>query len=362
MLHRYVREHHLADGVIVGPDSGLRFNYRIGRFVKSYARMIPWHDDHCYLQAQGYWALANWRLEELDDTAGGADLAVAAADGSIERQRADGAWDYANPEWRGRVANAEGSWASLGLLETFRRTGDHRYLQAALRWHAYLEEHIGWRPAPGGEAVNYFGDRPGPPVPNNSALVLRLLAEFADATGDDGFLKRADAMLTFIQAAQRPSGELPYQVALGGEPVRLEHFQCYQYNAFQALDLGRFEQLTNDARVVPIVAGIERFLTTGVARQGTVPYACDTPHPSVTYHLAAVTAALAAGARKRSDGCAEACAVTREQLLGLQRDDGSFPHSRHDYGILSDRRSYPRNLAMILLHLLDIDVPAPVRR
>jgi hypothetical protein len=42
-------------------------------------------------------------------------------------------------------------------------------------------------------------------------------------------------------------------------------------------------------------------------------------------------------------------------LVARQREDGSFPHSRADYRILSDRRSYPRNLAMILVHLLAAD-------
>jgi hypothetical protein len=35
-----------------------------------------------------------------------------------------------------------------------------------------------------------------------------------------------------------------------------------------------------------------------------------------------------------------------------QRSDGGFPFSARDYGFLSDHRSYPRNQAMILLHLL----------
>ena len=39
-------------------------------------------------------------------------------------------------------------------------------------------------------------------------------------------------------------------------------------------------------------------------------------------------------------------------VLALQRRDGSFPHSRGDYRLLSDERAYPRYLAMILLHLL----------
>ena len=36
----------------------------------------------------------------------------------------------------------------------------------------------------------------------------------------------------------------------------------------------------------------------------------------------------------------------------LQRKNGSFPHSRGDYWLLRDSRSYPRYLSMILYHLL----------
>jgi hypothetical protein len=39
-------------------------------------------------------------------------------------------------------------------------------------------------------------------------------------------------------------------------------------------------------------------------------------------------------------------------VLSRQRGNGSFPHSHGDYRVLSDRRSYPRYLAMILYHLL----------
>lgn len=39
-------------------------------------------------------------------------------------------------------------------------------------------------------------------------------------------------------------------------------------------------------------------------------------------------------------------------LLRQQRGDGSFPHSQRDYGVLSDRRPYPRYLAMMVFHLV----------
>src|SRR2546429_6538539 len=50
-----------------------------------------------------------------------------------------------------------------------------------------------------------------------------------------------------------------------------------------------------------------------------------------------------------------------DYLLGLQRPDGGFDFSRGDYYFFKDRRSYPRNLAMILYHLLPV-APVRVRR
>jgi hypothetical protein len=42
-----------------------------------------------------------------------------------------------------------------------------------------------------------------------------------------------------------------------------------------------------------------------------------------------------------------------QHVLSYQRADGGFQfHSRANYGLLTDRRSYPRYLAMILNHLL----------
>ena len=67
-LHRYLVRRHWREGRLIGPDSGVRFNYRVGRFAKGYLSFIPWRDDLYYLQAQGYWMLANWRLADFDGT------------------------------------------------------------------------------------------------------------------------------------------------------------------------------------------------------------------------------------------------------------------------------------------------------
>jgi hypothetical protein len=356
-LHRLLADRHCRGDGLVGPDPGIRLNYRVGRFVKSYLRGVPWRDDLYYVQAQAYWTLANWRLSDLTGDDDARDLAIACARGVLVRQRADGGWDYPNPEWRGRVANAEGSWAAIGLAETYRHTGDRAFADGALRWHRFLDKEVGYVAADGGLAVNYFAGRTGPPVPNNSAFVLRLLAELADALHDERLLAPAPALIGFLGAAQRPSGELPYQIGVDGGAVR-PHFQCPQYNAFQCLDLIRYRTLTADDHVTPIIERLLDFLRGAVEPDGEIPYACDRRFPRVTYHKSVTAAALKEGARLGADGCDEAADRIIRALLPLQRQDGGFPHSFRDYGVLSDRRSYPRALAMILDHLLVFD-PRP---
>ena len=331
---------------------GIRLNYRVGRFVKSYASALPWRDDLYYQQTQAYWVLANWRLQDLTGDERFGRLACAATDGVLARQRPDGAWEYPNPEWRGRVATTEGTWAAVALLATGRRTGGEAYLEGALTWHRFLEEEIGYETVPGGLAFRYFADRQGASVPNNSADVLRLLAELADVTGEDRYLERAEGLLGFLAAVQRPDGELPYQVSSDGSPVRLPHFQCPQYNAFECLDLLRFRELTGDRRADPLIAGMLGLLRNKVGEDGRVPYACHRQHPRVTYHLGAVAAALQEGVRWGEEACAEPAVRALPRLVALQRADGTFPHSRQDYGFLRDDRAYPRTLAMILFHLL----------
>ena len=48
--HSYLVAAHWRDGALVGPDSGVRINYRVGRFVKGYLDAVPWHDAYAYVQ------------------------------------------------------------------------------------------------------------------------------------------------------------------------------------------------------------------------------------------------------------------------------------------------------------------------
>src|SRR5438094_733949 len=147
-LHDYLVAHHWRDDALVGPDPGVRFNYRIYRFAKSALRAVPWQDDLYYLQGQGYWVLANWRLAAL--------------------------------------------------------------------------------------------------------------------TGDTSYLDRCAGLINFMRAVQKPSGEFPYAVEGEDGGAYKGHFQCYQYNAFQCLDLMRYHDLTNDAAALPLIDDALDFLRSGI--------------------------------------------------------------------------------------------------
>lgn len=351
-LHQFLLARHWNAQALVGPDPGIRFNARIGRFIKSYLPRRSWNDELCYLQAQGYWVLANWRLFAQMHDKVYRDIAVRCSEYMLTQQRNDGAWDYPNPEWRGRVATVEGIWGSLGLLETYRRTADAIFLSGALRWHKFLVERIGFQRMADELAINYFAGRDGGRVPNNSTDMLQFLAEIADVTGDQGYLQPCGGLLTFIRYVQKTTGEFPYIVEgiAGGKPR--PHFQCYQYNAFQCLGLMRYHELTGDPTPLPIIAGVLRFLRTGLAEDGHAFYQCGEQHRAVTYHAAALGAAFTKAGQLGIHSYDDLSDRAFSYVLRMQQPDGGCIFSRRDYHLLSDRRSYPRNLAMILYHLL----------
>jgi hypothetical protein len=348
-LHAYLAEHHWDGRVLVGPDPGVRLNWRLGRFAKSYLAGLPWRDDLVYLQAQGYWILGNWQLHGLTGDERYRRLALECADGVLARQRPDGCWEYPNPEWRGKIATVEGDWAAIGLLETHRRSGSAEALGGARSWHRFLQDRVGFQHGDGWTAINYFADDRQLLVPNNSVLTLRTLAELARATGDDAVLGPCGGMLAFLANVQEASGELPYR--LGARERR--HFLCYQYNAFQLLDLQRYHWTTGDEAALPILQGLARFLAGGVGSDGAAACACGSAEPEVVYYAAALAAALGAADALGLGPYRSAAERAYDWVLSHQRPDGGFAFfSRRNYRILADRRSYPRYLAMILHHLL----------
>ncbi len=351
-LHESLAAHHWDGETLTGPDPGIRFNYRVGRFVKSMLPQINWGDRYYYLQAQGYWILANWRLYRLTGEERYRQIAIQCSDAMIARQRPDGGWDYPNPEWKGRTATAEGTWGAIGLLETFRASGEQRYLNSAGRWYAYMVDEVGFQQIGDELAVNYFAGRGSARVPNNSAFALRFLAELAGLRKDRSYLSYADGLLAFLQRAQKPSGEFPYSLGLSAADPGRPHFQCYQYNAFECLDLIRYYELTGDERVVSTIGKVVDFLVGGVADDGHLHYDCGNTHREVTYHAAAAAAAFWKAAQVGFSACRDLAERGYAYVLSRQLPDGRYSYSRQDYRVLSDQRSYPRYLAMILYHLL----------
>ncbi|MBV9544263.1 MAG: hypothetical protein JOY61_07780, partial [Chloroflexi bacterium] len=335
-LHAYLCLHHWDGRALTGPDGGVRFNYRVGRFIKSYLDFLPWRDAYYYLQAQGYWVLANWRLLDATGQRRFEDCAIAASRTMLERQRPDGAWDYPEPEWAGRIATAEGTWAAMGLLETYRRTGDRVYADGARNWNEFLQHRVGYSPALGGLAVNYFAVRPGAAVPNNSAFVLRFLSDFALATRDATSLGACEGLVHFLAAAQLPSGELPYSVSHNDKRDGTVHFQCFQYNAFECIDLISYFETSGDRTVLPIASRLLEYLRHGMDRSGRPYYNCRQQRRAVVYHAGAIAAALSAGMRLGIIESDDSPRRAYAWLLGKQRHDGGFPTSFNDYGVLSD--------------------------
>jgi hypothetical protein len=169
--------------------------------------------------------------------------------------------------------------------------------------------------------------------------------------------------LEFLRQVQLPSGEFPYAVGGVDNPTFFrQHLQCYQYHAFQSLDLIDYYETTGDERVKPLIEKALSFVREGVAPEGYAYYDCGKPTRRVVYHAAALGAALTKGAQIGilGNGSAGNDTVDYQALaersyayvLAAQQPDGGFRHSKGDYGLLEDRRSYPRYLSMILLHLL----------
>lgn len=354
-LHRYLSREYGASGALVGPDPGVRFNYRLWRFLKSATRWYPWRDERCFMQTQGYWVLANWRMAAAGHPTA-ASLATACCEQIMAAQRADGAWVFPDPEWRDRVTTVEGLWASFALMETYQQTGESRWLEPVLVWDRFFKEQIGFQSYRTGLAVNYFAGRVDSLVPNNSFSAIRYLARLDHVMGREENRETIDRLFCFLQLTQQSSGEFPYEL----NNPRMQHFQCFQYHGFLLLDMLDYFAVTEDERALPIMQGLARFLVTGVTASGDVLYQCGVTHRHVNYHAAVTMAALQQFWLRCPAACDNALAeqiqsvVPRieRQLEGRQRADGSLPHSRGDYQVLSDQRSYPRYLAMMLLHFL----------
>ena len=348
-LHAYLVERHYHAGLLRGPDAGVRFNLRAWRFLKSAFSFLPWHDDYVFIQTQGYWILANWMLFEATGEARWRGVALESAEATLRLQRPDGAWAYPLPERRHLVATVEGNWGAIGLLASYAREPEQRFLEGAARWYDYLVGRIGFQQHDAGKAINYF-DKPRGKVPNNSVEAAWVFARLWRASGDKHYLEHVGGMADFVKSVQLGTGELPYVVESSYE-TRREHYLCYQYNAFQFLKLAWLERLKPSESVAAVLPGLAKFLATGVTDSGACAEDCFSRSVEVDYYTAALAAALEEAARLNlvdSDLSRRAY----DRVAARQKGDGSFNYSEGDYGFLRDTRSYPRPMAMTLFHML----------
>lgn len=351
-LHGYLLKEHWNGKAVVGPDSGVRFNARIGRFIKSYLDFLPWRDDYIYLQGQGYWILSNWVMADLVSNERCKEIALTCSRYVLATQRPEGYWEYPNPEWAGRIATLEGNFATLGLLESYCRTREESLLLGAQNWARFLVDRVGWQGHGGLFAVNYFANVTGALVPNNTTVTLWVLAKLAEATNDDRYLTPCGGMVAWLRHVQLATGELPYAVGTTQRKGRC-HYLCYQYNAFEFLDLAQYYGTTRDPEVWPVLAKLAVFLSKGLCDSGAARHDCHRDEPEVPYYTAAMAAALSQATAMGLASHRSLADRAYARLLSQQGPDGGIEFfSRGDYGLLTDRRSYPRNLSMILYHLL----------
>lgn len=349
-LHRCLCESVTEDGKLIGPDQGVRFNRRVWRFVKSYLGTACHSDNRCYLQAQGYWVLGNWLLYDLMHAPELPTLAIQCARAIRKGQNHTGGWSYPDPEWAGRVATVEVIWGALGMLASCERSFDADLLMGTLKAYELLTESIGFEKVKGGSAIRYFEGRPGPAVPNNSTLALALFGRLAKVTGKHEYLRYCPELIDFLATSQLESGELPYAITSRDGEGRT-HFQCYQYNAFELMDLAMYFEAQHDKRVLPIITKLARFLAPSVNPNGSTRFDCGGNKAEVIYNTAAIGAALGTARRLGLADTGELENQAYQYVLSHQDPKGGFVFSVREQRVLKDKHYYPRPLTMILYHL-----------
>ena len=120
-LHGYLARHHVRNDLLAGPDAGVRLNLRLWRFAKSALCLYRGPEKHVFTQGLAYWVLANGRLHDRHQDPAFLEGAVRGSDALLGMQRENGSWPYPLRERRHLAATIEGNWASLALLDTFRK-------------------------------------------------------------------------------------------------------------------------------------------------------------------------------------------------------------------------------------------------
>lgn len=343
-LYQFLLKHHWTGRALVGPDPIGKINWRITRFVRGYTRILPWRDRHTFLQAQAYWIQANLNRNQLTADETCLSIVQNTADWILASQLPNGGWNYSLPERQHLIGAPEGTWAGIGLLAAYRQSGKQKYLIGAQRWFDFQINQMGFARYKDGLVPNFY-DKPGNPVPNVATMCLRFYRELQQASGEQEYIEHKDGLLRLLSHAQMSNGEMHY--VLPDRP----HFQCFQYNSYQFLDLAEVYRLDPDPRLQEIMQGMARFLASGVTRQCSCRYNCFKDFPEVNYWNAALATALRTADELQMGDYASLSQSVFQRLLSRQRRNGGFEFSIGDYRLLRDKRSYPRTLAMTLTHL-----------
>ncbi|MGH9403350.1 MAG: hypothetical protein ACRD2P_14720 [Terriglobia bacterium] len=352
-LYHFLERRHLSGGLLRGPDPGVRFNLRAWRFLKSAFPFLSRKDDYVFTQTQGYWALSNWMLHDMTGERRYREVAMRCAEAVLRMETAQGAWLYPLPERKRLIATLESMWGASVLLAAHAREAHTELLEGSIRACHFITAHIGFQPHDGAEAINYF-DQPRGKVPNNSVTAVWFFLRMWKATGDQRFLAHVPALVRFVEAAQLPTGEIPYIVEGPNERARA-HYLCFQYNAFQFLYMAWAEEIAPETWSRSALANLARFLQGGVRASGACASACAAPTsggPEVDYYTAALGAALHEAWRRGFCVDGELSQRCFARALARQKPNGGFGFSTGDYGFLRDNLSYPRQQAMTLFHLL----------
>ena len=349
----YLHAKHLKNDLLQGPDPVGRINGRLWRFMRNYAAFLP-DKEHIFLQTQGYWILTNWILFEATRNEMYRSAALACSNSVIALQREDGAWDYPSISYErnGLVATVEGSWAGFGLLATYRHERLDACLGAVERWNIFVNRNIGYEsfthPELGEcEAVNYYYPKPRGMVPNNSIIVFSLGERQNSLTGRNDYSAHWKGLLNFIRVSQMDSGEWYYHY-----PDR-QHYLCYQYNAYQFLDLASAYRHSRHEDLMVMLRKSADFLREGQLENGACKNRCNHSTPEFVYHTAVLGNAFLDAYQLGLGGEFLECSRNAiRHVVSQQKKDGSWIHSEGDYGgLLSDKRSYPRYLAMTMYHV-----------
>lgn len=327
----------------MGPTLGKRYYYYTIRLLRSYLPVLPREKEILY-QGLGYWIKSNWKLFDITKNPVYKKDALACSDFIVDSQSKEGNWPYPQRLIKCNINTNNGTWASLGLLESYKRTRNEKYLSSALEWYNLLTNVVGFQKYKDALSINY-AKPPIKKVPNNTSFNLWFFAELSNLTNDLQYMQYTRKMIRFLEYTQMKNGELMYH-------TEKPHYLCFNYNSFEFLDLLEFYKLTNDNTVHSIMQRLIEFVSTGVNKNGSVRFNCFKKHPIIIYYSASVGCALLQATKMDFGDFMDLEREAYEYVLSSQKPDGGFPYSRKEYAILSDQTAYPFTNAYILYHLL----------